>query len=121
MTDIFDFNIHAFHHYDVPTRFLAMFVVMLRWLMQQKFTEQLQSSRSYDIAGGTKMTKTHFLPVLSQEAIRETQSLIRCQDLIPLKGPLNKKRDNWIFSQKLFFGTWKSTNTAAKWKVVTFM
>lgn len=96
-------------------------MVMLHWHMQQKFTEQLRSSRSYDMAGDTNMTKTHFLPVLSQEAIREIQSLIRCQDLILLKGPLNKKRDNWIFSQKLFFGTWKSTNTAAKWKVVTFV
>lgn len=98
-----------------------MFMVMLPWHMQQKFTEQLQSSRSYDISGDTKMTKTHFLPVLSQEAFREIQSLIRCQDLILLEGPLNKKRDNWIFSQKLFFGTWKSTNTATKVKVVTFM
>lgn len=63
----------------------------------KKFTEHLQSSRTYGISGDTKMTKTHFLPILSQEAIREIQSLIRSQDLILLKGPLNKKMDNWIF------------------------
>lgn len=97
-------------------------MVMLPWCTQQKFTEHLQSSRSYGISGDTKMTKTHLLPILSQEAIREIQSLIRCQDLILLKGPLNKIEIIGFFFQKLFFfWTWKSTNTAEKVKVVTFV
>lgn len=40
------------------------------------------------------MTKIHFLPILSQEAMKENQSLIRCQGLTLLKGPLDKKRAN---------------------------
>lgn len=39
--------------------------------------------------------------------------------MIVLKKTLNKKGDNWIFFQKLFFGTWKSINIAAEMKNVT--
>ena len=53
----------------------------------KNFTEYLQSSRCCGISRYTKMTKTYCLPILRQEAIREIRSLIRCQDLIPLKGP----------------------------------
>lgn len=53
----------------------------------KNFAEYLQSSRCCGISRYTKMIKMYCLPTSSQEAIREIQSLIRCQDLIPLKGP----------------------------------